>query len=372
MDLNIVEKLKGLGGMLHGGSMLGIDIGTGAMKIAEISGKPSQPALVNYGELMRSAALRAMHEPAKTADSESVEAQVADHIRDLLHQMGSDAKNAVFGLPSGMGTFQLMHFPKMKQKDLHDAVLYQTERMITTPLSEMVLDWEIVENTEGDDQHAAEIQVLAAAMPRDVIDRYVRIAKHAGISLTALEAEPFALVRAANRIGEHDLYGVLDFGGYRSTLVIAEAGKARQVTEIEMTGSKLTNALAKSMVIDDARAEEMKVSHGLVSSGGTDLGRTLGPFVDGMIGEVRSAFSEYVRVNNQVVRTLYLSGGAARLKGLAEHIANQFEIDVQPLPALRGMDVPETVRPHVDTVGMAYGIAVGLALRRGDEGRKRG
>ena len=371
MDIPLLAKLKSLG---HGGTTLGVDIGTGAIKIAEVSGKSASPELMNYGELTRSDALLAMHDPAHTADSDSVEHRVADHIRDLLHAMGTSASRAVFGLPSAAGSFRLLHFPKMKQKDLHDAVLYQAERMVSTPLSELVLDWEVVEETEGDDSHPAEFQVLAAVMPRDVIDRYVRIAKHANLNLVALEAEPFALARSAARMpapGEDNIFAVLDFGGYRTTLVIVEKNKVRQVTELELTGSKLTTALAKSMVVDDARAEAMKIQYGLTSSGGTDLGRTLGPFVDGMVGEIRSAFSEYVRLSNHVVRTLYLSGGAARMHGLDEHIARQFEITVMPLAALHEVTVPERVEAHREDIGLAYAISIGLALRHGSEGRRR-
>lgn len=214
------------------------------------------------------------------------------------------------------------------------------------------------------------MDVLVAVVPREVVDRYVRIAKRSALNLAALEAEPFSLVRTANRLAQEKIYAVLDFGAYRSTLVIAEHGKVHQVTPIELTGSKLTVALAKSLVVDEARAEEMKQQYGLTSSGGTDLGRTLGPFLDGMVGEIRSGFNEFVTRTNNVVEALYLCGGGARLHGLDTYIARQFEVAITPLAALRNVQVPSAIEPHTSDVGVAYAAAIGLALRHSSEGRR--
>ena len=251
----------------------------------------------------------------------------------------------------------------MKGKELHDAILYQAERLISVPLSEVVLDWDVVGGRKGTGDKPPAQYVLVAAVPREIVDRYVRIAKQAELTLMGLEAEPFSLVRSANRIVK-GTYAVLDFGGHRSSLVIAEEGTVRSVEDIELTGSKLTTALAKSLVVEDHRAEEMKREHGLVAEGGVDLKRTLGPFLDGLVSDLRSVFSEYVRKYESPVESLLLSGGASQLRAFDSYLADHFEVPVTPLTSLREIQVPDTLGSHSESLGKAYAIAVGLALRQ--------
>ena len=360
--MKIFSALKRLPDTLKGSGGLGIDIGTSAVKIIELKGSGENLEVVNYGELSGAEALVVMHSPEAGRDAERLDQDVADLVSDLLLEMGVKQRRAALSIPAHATLFNLLEFPQMQGKELHDAVLFQAERLISVPLAEVVLDWDVVGEREGTDERPAMVYVLTAAVPREVVDRYVRIGKRAGLSLSGLESEPFSLVRAASRIAS-GTYAILDFGSLRSSLVIAEGGSVRTVHDIELTGATLTNALAKSLIVEEERAEEMKRAHGLLVEGGADLKRTLSPFIDGMLAEMRSVFSEYVRKHDHTVETLYLTGGSSQIKGFVEHASGQFKTTIALLTSLHGMRLPDTLAAQSKVIEQSFAVAIGLALR---------
>src|SRR3989344_2808251 len=338
---------------------LGIDIGSGSIRAVECAGKTSL-TLSNYGGLGAAPVLKAMHDPAAAAGHEDIEHDVAALVHQLLSAMRVKHRRAALALPAHTVRIAVLEFPAMHGRDLHDAVLYQAERLVTVPLSEVVLDWEVVEERPETEDRPPATLVLVAAVDRTVVDRYVRIAKYAGIGLLGLEAEPFSLVRVAG-LQNDGPYAILDFGGLRSGLVFAHGKTVRASHEIEMTGSKLTTALAHAMIVSEDRAEALKMEHGLVPSGGVNLRMTLGPFIDGMVGEIRSRFAEHAQqTGGASVERLYLSGSAARLRGLVEYLGEQFGIPVEALNAFGAFTIPPKLTGHIDEIAPAFSVASGL------------
>jgi type IV pilus assembly protein PilM len=345
---------------------LGIDVGSGGVKVVELSGG-KQLALSNYGELSNAAAFKAMHDPSAAVGHGDVEHEVGSLIHQLLEAMHVKHRRAAMALPAHTVHIAVLEFPAMHGRDLHDAVLYQAERLVTVPLAEVVLDWEGVEERPETEDRPPATLVLVAAVDRAVVDRYVRIAKYAGVGLSGLEAEPFSAVRMASQYA-HGPYAILDFGGSRSSLFFANSNTLRAVHEVEMTGSKLTTALAHAMMISEERAEALKIEHGLIPAGGANLRLTLGPFVDGLVGEIRSRFAEHAqRTGGASVEKLYVCGGAARLKGFVEYLNEQFGIPVEGLSAFGMLKIPQKLAGHVESIAPSFAIASGLALRHRNE-----
>ena len=147
---------------------------------------------------------------------------------------------------------------------------------------------------------------------------------------------------------------------------------ALPISEIDLTGSKLTTALSRSLAITEDRAEALKIQHGLVASGATNFRQTLGPFIDGLVGEIRSNFSVHAqRSGGGSVTKLLVSGGAARLQGFTAYLDEHFGIAVQPLESFANLALPEQLAGKLGAVAPTFAIAAGLALRHRHEQHHR-
>lgn len=367
---NPFNALANITGRFQKGGGLGIDIGTNSIKAIQLGRQGDTVTLENYGELHQPDLLQALQDPARVSANEELEVAISAAINQLLTALALEERRATMALPAQAVLFDVLSLPQVEGKELHNAVLYRAERILSAPLDEVVLDWEVIGNRPATQENTPGVEVLIAAVSRDVVDQYVRIAQGAGIQLAGLEAEPFALARVASRLTD-GVFAILDFGGSRSTLTIAENTKIHAVREVSLTGTKLTTALASALSVDMDRAEELKREYGLTISGGADFAHTLNPFIDGMVNELRSAFSDFERHYGEGVGTFFLVGGAAKLKGLDVQIEQHFsESVVGLLAALQGIAVPEPVRYAAKDIGVEYAVAIGLALRHGDDGRK--
>ncbi|MDP3963808.1 MAG: pilus assembly protein PilM, partial [bacterium] len=207
-------------------SVLGIDIGTSSIKIAELRREEAGKfRLVNY-------AIMEMHHLQEEGGFRGLsfdipDAELAKYIKILIKEAGFNSETAVMSLPVFSTFVTIMRMPALNEKELAGAIPLQAREYIPIPISEVVLDWKLIRTTKksdliraelakrtgGDDASGgneaagasgadeasgkapgaaiaarkAESEVLLMAAPRDMVQKYVRVAQMANLTLAGLE-----------------------------------------------------------------------------------------------------------------------------------------------------------------------------------------
>jgi type IV pilus assembly protein PilM len=345
---------------------LGIDIGTSSVKVVEIAGGPKTPELLSYGELQTYGYLRRLREPLQSASVSLLDGDIAGMIRQILDAAGVTTRHASLSIPLFSAFSATIELPVMTQEELQEAVPYQAQQIVPVPLSEVILDWEVIGRYgKVEAQGVAPRQrllVLLVAVPREVVDHAVRIAKLAQIELDGLEVETFSLVRSSLR-DEKRPTALIDIGARSTNLVIAEEGTVRVSRSIDTSGSELTTAISRSLGIELGRAEAMKIEDGIEEDTPANIRGILLTIIDGILTEAEKLMTTYVRHYGKQVERVVLAGGTATLPGLAGYANERLRVPVSLAKPFEGFRCPDELRPVLEEIGPSFAVAVGLALR---------
>jgi len=340
-------------------SVLGIDIGTTSIKTVELIEEKGRIKLKNYGEYIPPSSKRELL-PVETGFVSFFEEGIANIIREVIKEAKIKAKNLVLSLPVFSSFFTLIELPLMDPKEIPAAIKFQAYQYIPVPIEEVVLNWVIIEEREALLEN--KIQVLLVAVPKDIIEKYIKIVKILGFNLRALEVESFAEVRALAREGGPII--IVNIGGRTTNVTVVENGFIRVCHNLDLSGFDLTKTLSKKMNISFERAEEFQKTKGLTKEIDTLVAPILIPVIDKIIFGVKGAINSYLSKNPQKkIQKIILSGGVGNMLGLTDYFSSKFSLKVERANPFSEILYPPVLHDVLEAIGPSFSVAVGLALR---------
>jgi type IV pilus assembly protein PilM len=307
--------------------LIGLDIGTNAVRVAEIDpGDP--PRLTTFGQV--ALPFEAMR------DGEVLEpAAVTEAVQRLWRELSLKKGAVRIGVASPRVLVRTVDLPAMSDDELASALEFQAQELIPIPLDEAVLDFQALERQEpalpapdqGEDEPPPSemIRVLLAAARRDTVSTVVQAVRAAGLTVSAVDLVPLALVRAIGRRVSDNGNGaeaIVSVGGGVTTIVVHEAGLPRFVRILGSGGRALTDAIARDMALTVEQAEALKRQGALAAeehaqAASSAMARPLADLVEQIRGSL-----DYYRTQPDAARILRvtLTGGAAQTPGLSEQL----------------------------------------------------
>ncbi len=343
-------------------NFIGVDIGTFSIKVIELSKQGNRRKLENYGEIQAAA----LYEKAfRTFDKSTLtvsEEDVVRAIKAVLTESEIKATHVSFSIPDFSTFFTTFELPPMTEDEIPQAVQYEARQHIPLPLSEVTLDWQVVEEGEKN-QKAKPFRILLVAVPNEVINQYQQIALNAKLELVAMEAEVFALARSlGSREKEGGAICLMDIGARSTTVSIVEGGTIKLSHSFDTSGNDFTNVISRGMNLDYAKAEEIKRMQGLdVGDDGVRL--SLIPLIDLIVMEVKKIIQNFHYTQNKDVQKIILSGGSAHMPGLIKYISEATDINAEIINPFADIYYPPILEETLKNMGPSYAIALGTALR---------
>ena len=334
-------------------NFLGIDIGTSAVRIVELGRKGQTRELKNYGEV-KTASLQKAHFRIIERDTLLLSnKEVAAAISAIIKEAGIQTRAVNFSIPDFSSFFTSFELPPMSEKELPQAVRYEARSYIPIPLSEITLDWLVI---EGDlsAKSKTPLKILVVAIPNEIINQYQEIATISGLEMKALEAEAFALTRAAiKNKNEKKIMAVIDIGARSTTCNILEKGNLKISHSFNISGNELTERLSTALRINYDAAEELKGNMGLITVEEPDKNtrEILMPLVDSILSEMKKIFQNFYQQEGKGVEKVILAGGTALLPGLKEYFAEEFKKEVEVCNPFSGMVYPPILEDILKEMG---------------------
>jgi len=339
---------------------LGIDIGTSSIKIVELSKTKEKVKLENYGEMI----IRTLNEkPFRSFERSTLllsDQDVAEAINNILAKAQIVTRDAFFSIPDFSTFFTFLELPTMTQEELSPAIQFEARQHIPLPLSEVALDWLIIEDkTLG--KRKSKLDILLVAVPHEVINQYQEIAKLCHIQALSLEAEIFGLVRALIK-NKKGIIGLVDIGAQSTTYNIVENGNLKITHSFDISGNELTRVLSKSLNIGYNEAEELKRKYG-VRNPEMPVGKVLTPFLDLLAGEIDKISRNFHKTEGKEIEKIILAGGLALLPSLKEYLSNWLKKPIEIGNPFVDILYPPGLEEVLREMGPSYAITVGTALR---------
>lgn len=259
---------------------------------------------------------------------------------------------------------RFIRFPKMKPEDLRSSMKYEAEQYIPFELSDVVLDFDVVEEGLKTDE-GEKMEVMLVVVKRQELEPTLEIFRNLECHLSVVDVNILAAMAALEYFHAEDFsghVGLLDLGAEISTLGIIRDGRPRFVRDISYGAYDLYKRLKTRSNLTDERIETLFERNGAPTS--TEA-LAITESLEGLIGDLRVSFDYYHDQSGQSkpITKLFLSGGLSHplvLKALNEGL----QIPVVNMDILSKIKWASDVDPELlKTNASLLPVSLGLGLR---------
>jgi type IV pilus assembly protein PilM len=333
----------------------GLDIGTTAIRVVELRGSGAARTLVRYAYVPIDARI-------VMSDSKTDQQKVIQAVSDLLTQARMTTKNVAVGVPSQRVFTTLADFDRLPAGELAQAIRYQADSLIPTPLTESKLDWAMIGDSPKD---KTKVEVLLSSVPNAFIEQRLDALESIGLNVIAFEPDNLAMTRSLLPADVTTPQLVLDIGQKSTDLVIAMNGAPRLTRAIPTGVETIIRGAAQNLNIDDKQAEQFVFKFGLSKD------KLEGQIYQAIIGTVDVLTSEIeksikffqARYTDTKVDRMVVTGGASVLPEFPLYLANKFSVNVEIGNAWRNVAFAPERQNELLAISNQFGVAVGLAER---------
>lgn len=311
---------------------LGIDLGSSAIKLVEISSLPAGGLkLETYG----------LAHLANEYTENLSNKEIAQVIRELASQAQVKTNIAYFSLPVFATFSTLIDFPIMPEEEMAAAIPYEARKYIPVPLEEVALDWAVIQqpttnspakiskgNLGGQDQQPT-VQVILVAILKEVIEKYTKISQMANLEIKVLEAESFSLARSL--IGQvQGSIILIDIGARFTDITLARDGSVRVIHNAKKVIDQKTGQLNKESLVQE---------------------------IERVINLYRAKYNHLENIK------CILTGRSALASNLVDYLKEKFNYDVLIGNPFSQIAYPRILEPILKEISPSLSVAVGLAMR---------
>jgi len=347
-------------------SVLGVDIGSSALKVVQLRKEAGKAVLETYGELSLGPYGGSEVGQATNLSGD----QIAETLRDLLREAKVTTANCGVSIPFARSLLTLVKLPyRADPKEQKTVIELEARKYIPVPISEVQLDWFIVPDaaqskSETEAPTAGKtVDVLLVAVHNDELSLLQKVVRDAGLSASFYEIEIFSTIRAAVDEPVKPVM-VLDVGAASTKTYVLERGVVALSHSISTGSQDITRAIAISDNVSIARAEILKKEQGLVIRDGQGSPELV---FSRIFAEVRRVLIQYETEYKRSVSAIVFTGGGGVTKELGTYAKSTFSIDVYIANPFQKTEAPAFMRPVLEEIGPEFAVAVGLALRKLEE-----
>lgn len=317
--------------------VVGLDIGSYAVRAAELSLGGNQPVLERFAQVTLP--------PGAVRGGEVVDTgAVAAAVRRLWSEGGFKSKRVVLGVANQRVVVRQAEMPAMSEADLESALRFEAQELIPIPIEDAILDFQIVGDTvtpEGEPR----MRVLLAAAQREMVRTHLAAVEGAGLGAAAVDVIPFALVRALT-LGapmfdtDGSAEAIVCIGGGVTNVVVHEQGVPRFVRVLLVGGDDITDAISRDLDVDVDTAEDLKrrVTTGSADEAVARTSQIVSSRLAPLVEEIRGSIDYYLaQSQSSPISRVLVTGGASRTAGLMERLQSQLGGRVEPGHPLAGI-----------------------------------
>src|SRR5665811_1298908 len=121
---------------------IGVDFGTSAIKVVELSYKDQKPYLENYGWFD----LKGLIQSGDSNKSKlvSYDEKFKTALVSLLSKVNLNSRSVNVAIPGFNGLVVLIEFPDMDDNEIEKAIEFEAHKYIPTSIEEVSISWEIL------------------------------------------------------------------------------------------------------------------------------------------------------------------------------------------------------------------------------------
>ncbi len=346
---------------------VGLDIGTSAVRAAELDISRSRPVLQTYGQVGLP--------PGSLVDGEIRDiSAVSEAITKLWKNGQFSSSSVIVGIAGLRAITREIDLPFVPENEVDSAVRFQSEEVIPFPPDQTILSSQILADytsPEGDKMR----RVLVAAAHVDLVNGVIEAVEKAGLTVEGVDLISSALVRAIGGQGDSEQpEAVVSVGAGLTVVAIHQQGRPQFVRTIGSGGNATTAAISGALDLPLSDAEGLKRRIGDQVAQMQDAERTAQASMVELVGEIRNSIQYFASLPGRMpVARVLLTGGGSELHGLQSMLESQVRLPVLSISPLDRLDISklDLSAEQAQEVGVVLSTPIGLALPEPDKAVKK-
>jgi type IV pilus assembly protein PilM len=344
---------------------IGVDIGATAVRAAEV--KMGPPTLVRVGQVPLP--------PEAVANGEVRDPEaVASALRELWSVGKFRRREVILGVGNQRVVVREVTLPWLPEKELRDSLPFQVQEHVPIAVEEAVLDYEVLSEFEQEGRRM--IRLLLVAAQKSMVDSMIQAAESARLHPVGLDLIPFAIVRSVGSVDGLGLEGqeggdeaVIDIGADLTSISVHAGGVPRFVRILSSGGREITAAIARSMGVEEAQAEQLKRGESHEAEKVQQATQVAQARATSFVDEIRSSLDFYLsQTPGSKIGRVLITGGGSKLPGLTNLLDERLATEVARGRAFHRVNPSLDLSPEAMAAAEPLlAVAVGLALPGGRE-----
>lgn len=351
---------------------IGLDIGSHSMKLVGLEKTSKGHSLACLG----------MKRIPQGIDREDI-SSLSILLKELIDEVGIRTKKVRLTV-SGSGIhIRRMTMPSIPKKELMQTLPWEMKSHLPFPVETARIQYHILGEFVEDE--AKKLDLLAVACPNPLIDRTLSIASGAGLQVTHLDVNAFALwnmLSAADRLKIGETAALIDLGSEKISLYLFKDEILQFSREMTPAGADLTRAVTDGIPFERdlgflfEKAERVKEEVGVLldareereSGEKLDLSKIsflMRPVLERWVAEIGRSLDYYRnQFYGERVDRILLVGGGAHLKNVAPYLEGELRLPIEIFNPLKEMpfDAKTIDVEALDRTGSIFTSAAGIAL----------
>jgi len=346
---------------------IGLDIGSSFIKVLELVSTKGKWSLVKFG-------MKKLP-PEAVVDGQLMNANViVDSIRELMVEEKIKTKEVVTSVSGHSVIIKKINLPLMSRSELEESIQWEAEQYIPFDINDVNIDVQILDPA-GD--ASGQMEVLLVAAKKDMINDYTAIVQEAGLSPVVMDVDSFAIENAFELnydVAPDDTVVLVNIGASLININILRGGMTAFTRDITLGGNQYTEEIQKQLNVSYEEAEALKIGGDIIRDSQAVVPQEVETIIrqvsTNVATEIQRSLDFYAATAAEdEIRGIFISGGTARVPGLARAIQEKTGLSVELINAFRRIEIDEKAF-NVDfltEVGSMASVAVGLAMRRSDD-----
>jgi len=338
--------------------LIGIDIGSSSVKLVQLWPTKDGYQLLN-------AAVMPLPPEAIVDNSLMDTAAVVDAVKNLVASLGIKTRDVACSISGNAVIIRKISLPTMTSEELEDQISWEAEQYIPFDIKDVHIDFQIL---GPDPLDPSKVLVLLVASKKDIINDYVAVFNDAGLNLSVMDVDAFAVQNSFELSVEinDDVRALVNVGAGVMNINVVKGETSLFTRDVQMGGNQYTEEIQKQLGVSAHEAETMKMLAAQQQSG---------PLVD-VINRVNETLSQEIRRSvdfynstasgeERIVR-ISMSGGCSKMSGLKEAVAAKLGVDVELLNPFERIKFNEKDfdPEYLQEIAPLMAVGVGLAIRR--------
>jgi type IV pilus assembly protein PilM len=351
--------------------LVGLDIGSHAIKLVEIEDTKKGRILKNFGII-------GLPQDAIVEGAIKEMEIVSSAIKTLYKNLKIKNKNVVTSISGYSVIVKKISIQKRGEAELDASIQDEAEQYIPFDINDVNLDYEILsppdeegaeKKAEGEKAERGLMDVMLVAAKKDIVEDYVSLLHLTGLSPAILDVDAFALQNAFELSSEKiaGCYALVNVGAEELGINAIKNGVSIFTRDSSYGGYQINEAIMSKFDVSYEEAEKIKL-------GGTKidhkdkgaLEEIFTSVISGWVNEIKRALDFLATTYpDETIEKIVISGGSCRFPGFQKYLELETEIPVIELNPFGNLQVNDKAfdPKYLTYMAPQAAIAVGLALR---------